>query len=305
LQSTLKNPAKSSSFHEEYRIQLKDGNIRWLEVMGRRIDNKDGTPLRIAGTVADITSRKNAEIEREQLIEELESRNAELERFTYTVSHDLKSPLITIRGFLGLLERDIKQGNQEKIERDMERIHAGAGKLLILLDDLLELSRCGRLTTPSTAVSVHDLATEAIELVTGRISERAVQIIVQPDCPFVFVDKPRVVEVFQNLLDNAVKFMGDEPNPTIHIGAKQDETKIVCFVKDNGLVIEPRYLERVFNLFERLNPSIEGTGVGLALIKRIIEFHNGRIWAESEGQGKGTTFYFTLPATPTDQPKID
>ncbi len=289
------NNTEQFSFRAIYRLHLKDGQLRWLEAMGQRIDDEAGKPLRITGTIADITDRQQAEAEREGLIEELESRNAELERFTYTVSHDLKSPLITIRGFLGLLERDIERGNQEKIERDMARIHAAAARMLNLLDDLLELSRIGRLTNPPTAVSLNTLAAEAIELATGRIQENNVTVTVQPDLPTVLVDKPRIVEVLQNLIDNAVKFRGEEPNPTIHIGVREDETEIVCFVQDNGIGIEPKYLERIFNLFERLNPSIDGTGVGLALIKRIVEFHNGRIWAESAGIGQGTTFFFTLP----------
>ena len=286
-----------TAFRTDYRIPLESGNVRWLEVTGKRVNDDTGNPIRISGTIIDITARKQAEIEKEQLIEELEARNAELERFTYTVSHDLKSPLITIRGFLGLLERDIERNDQAKVARDMERIHAAAGRMLLLLDDLLELSRIGRLTNPPTAVSINELATEAIELVTGRIEQQHVNVIVQPNCPTVYVDKPRLVEVFQNLIDNAVKFMGDQPDPTIEIGAykNEDETEIVCFVKDNGIGIETRYLERIFNLFERLDPSIDGTGIGLALIKRIIEFHNGRIWAESEELGQGTTFIFTLP----------
>lgn len=300
LQEMIDSP-KQTAFQAVYRVHLKDGRLRWLEAMGQRIDDAAGMPLRITGTIADITSRKEAEVERERLIDELESRNAELERFTYTVSHDLKSPLITIRGFLGLLERDIERGNQEKVVRDMERIHAAAGRMLNLLDDLLELSRIGRLTNPPTAVSLNILVTEAIELVTGRIEEKQVTVIVQPDMPTVFVDRPRFVEVLQNLIDNAVKFLGDQPNPTIRIGAEQAETEIVCFVQDNGIGIEPKYLERIFNLFERLNPSIDGTGIGLALIKRIVEFHNGRIWAESAGTGQGTTFFFTLPAAPSNE----
>ncbi len=290
-----------SSFRSEYRVLLDNDNIRWLEVVGKRInDRTSGLPIRIYGTVCDITARKEAESEREQMIAELESRNAELERFTYTVSHDLKSPLITIRGFLGLLERDIKNDDQVKVARDMERIHAAAGHMLTLLDDLLELSRIGRLTNPPTAVFFNDLATEAIELVTGHISERGVTLVVQPDCPTIYVDKARVVEVLQNLIDNATKFMGEQATPTIEIGAYATETEIVCFVKDNGIGIEAHYLERIFNLFERLNPDIDGTGIGLTLIKRIVEFHNGRIWAESDGDNKGSTFFFTLPPAKTD-----
>ena len=116
-----------------------------------------------------------------------------------------------------------------------------------------------------------------------------------PELPVVLGDRVRLTEVFQNLIANAVKYMGDQTNPRIEIGSRSDEAEVVCFVRDNGMGIDPRYHEKVFGLFERLDASNEGTGIGLALVKRIIEVHGGRVWVESEGRGQGSTFLFTLP----------
>ena len=246
----------------------------------------------------DITHRKRAEQERETLIAELENQNRELERFTYAVSHDLKSPLVTVKGFLGYLEQDIEQQAPTRIATDILRMREATEQMELLLNDLLELSRIGRITSRPQISPFGSLVEQALIRVAGLISERGVQVEVMPDLPDVFGDQSRLVEVLQNLIDNSVKFMGEQPNPKIVIGATQVGKESHFFVRDNGLGIEPRYHEEVFGLFNRLDQSIEGTGIGLTLIKRIIEVHEGRIWIESEGNGSGTTFFFTLNLTP-------
>ena len=243
---------------------------------------------------SEIAEHKRAETEREALITELEVKNAELERFTYAVSHDLKSPLITIGGFLGLLEQDVAGGDLERVKGDIKRIEGAAGKMQQRLDELLELSRIGRLVNPPEEISLQELAREAVDLVAGRITERGVQIEILPDLPLIFGDHPRLLEVLQNLIDNAVKFMGEQKEPRIEIGARQNGDETVCYVRDNGIGIEPCYHDKIFGLFNKLNQDSEGTGVGLALVKRIVEVHGGRIWVESEGHGKGSTFCFTI-----------
>ncbi|HEY5729192.1 MAG TPA: histidine kinase N-terminal 7TM domain-containing protein, partial [Anaerolineales bacterium] len=226
--------------------------------------------------------------------QELERKNAELERFTYTVSHDLKAPLVTISGYLGYLNEDIKTANIERLEKDTQRIADAVDKMKNLLNDLLELSRIGRISNPYETVAFEDLIREALDIVHGRLEERGITVHSQSNLPLVHVDKPRLIEVLQNLLDNAAKFMGDQQKPMVVIGVVEGYKNVpVFFVKDNGIGIAPEFHERIFGLFNRLDPNIEGTGVGLALVKRIIEFHGGRIWVESEA-GKGTTFYFTV-----------
>ncbi len=248
--------------------------------------------------ITDITQRKRLEREREKLIADLEAKNTELERFTYTVSHDLKSPVFTIAGYLGMLEGDAVRGNTARIKEDIAEISRAVETMARLLDDLLELSRIGRTANPSQEVAVEELAREAAKLVAGQIARRSAQVEILPDLPVVFGDRARLLEVLQNLIDNAVKFMGDQPQPRIEIGVKQDHDRgeeTVCYVRDNGMGIDPRDYDRVFRLFEQLDPRIEGTGVGLALVKRIVEVHGGRTWVESEGHGRGCTFWFALP----------
>ena len=238
---------------------------------------------------------------RKTLINELESKNQELERFTYTVSHDLKSPLFTIRGFLGYLEQDALSGNRERLTSDIQRISEATDKMQTLLNDLLELSRIGRMKNESTINPFTEILQEAIGLVEGRLMERRVTLRIEENLPAVYGDRPRLVEVLQNLLDNAAKFMGDQPESSIDVGWVSDiaqQERSTFFVRDNGIGIAPEHFERIFGLFNKLDPRSEGTGIGLALVKRIIEVHGGRIWVESEA-GQGTAFFFTLPTQPS------
>jgi signal transduction histidine kinase len=234
---------------------------------------------------------------RKDLITELENKNAELERFTYTVSHDLKSPLFTIRGFLGYLEQDALSGNAERLHADVQRIIDATDKMQRLLNELLELSRIGRLRNEYTSFSFEELLREAAELAHGRLSERSVQVEIEQNLPVVYGDRLRLLEVLQNLLDNAAKFMGKQQTPRIEVGQAGEDAESgmpIFYIRDNGIGIAPEHFERVFGLFNKLDPRTDGTGIGLALVKRIIEVHNGRIWVQSE-LGQGSTFFFTLP----------
>jgi signal transduction histidine kinase len=252
----------------------------------------------VLATIRDVSLRKWAESERDKLIDELESKNAELERFTYTVSHDLKSPLITIKGFLGYVREDVRIGNMERFEADLQRIGDAADKMQHLLGDLLELSRIGRLTNEPIYIRMNELITEVLELLHGRISAGNIVVHMAEDLPSVYGDRQRLFEVFQNLIDNAAKFMGNQPVPQIDIGVQGElNGNPVFFVRDNGIGIAPQFKDKIFGLFDKLNAQSDGTGIGLALVKRIIEFHKGRIWVESE-VGAGATFFFALPTQP-------
>jgi signal transduction histidine kinase len=239
--------------------------------------------------------RAHAEAQRADRAD-LAAKNAELERFTYTVSHDLKSPLVTIRGFAGLAGTDLAAGKTDRVRLDLGRIVAASDKMQGLLEDLLELSRVGRVVNVAEDVPMGPLAREAVELVKGRLDEGRVVVEIAPDLPVVRADRRRLLEVLQNLVENAAKFAGEEGEPRIEIGTRHDGSEPVFYVKDNGRGIEPRFLERIFELFEKLEPGMDGTGVGLALVRRIVEAHGGRAWAESDGPGRGATFCFTLPA---------
>lgn len=277
----------------EWLCKKKNGELFWVEVNLKLsvIGGKD----RILAVVRDISERKQAEEERENLFTKLEAQNAELERFTYTVSHDLKSPLITLKGYMGALKQDLANGNDKAIEGDLTHMASAADKMAQLLKELLELSRIGRVANPPKNVALGELAAEAVELLEGRITQGGVQVEIAPHTPVLYGDRIRLLEVLQNLIENAVKHMGDQPQPRVEIGARQDGDETVCYVHDNGIGIDSGYHEKVFDLFEKLDSTSEGTGIGLALVKRIVEVHGGSIWVESEGSGKGSTFCFTLP----------
>ncbi|MCH8043453.1 MAG: GHKL domain-containing protein [Planctomycetes bacterium] len=246
------------------------------------------------GYSSALAGRRQAEAAREALIKELEDKNAELERFTYTVSHDLKSPLITIKGFLGALEQDIAGQRTEQVKADVATIAGAADHMNRLLDELLRLSRIGRVVTPPTDIPLGELVDETVRLLAGRIAQREASVEFDDDLPVVRGDRNRLREVLQNLIENALKFTSQSQSPHIQVGARRDADQTVIYVKDNGIGISPEYHQRVFDLFEQLDHGAEGTGVGLAIVKRVIEVHGGRIWVESAGADRGTTFCFTL-----------
>jgi signal transduction histidine kinase len=253
-------------------------------------------------TMADLVANaiENARLftERVSLNKELELQNEELERFTYTVSHDLRSPLVTIRGFLGYLRQAAETGDLEHFDKDLDRISKAVDKMQALLNDLLELSRVGRVVNPPEDVSFEEIVRETADLLSGQLEAGNVRLNIADNLPRVHVDNLRISEVIQNLISNAAKFMGEQSNPTIEIGMQGTDTdeNPIFFVRDNGIGIDQKFHEKIFGLFNRLDPAIEGTGIGLTLVKRIIEIHGGRIWLESE-LGKGTTFLFTLPTS--------
>ena len=277
----------------------KDGSVFWSSMSAQSIFDENGRILYYEGTVEDVTPRKKAEAEREALIQELAKKNAELEQFTYTVSHDLKSPLVTINGFLGYLEQDALSGNVVRLKKDMQRIQEAVHKMQRLLNELLELSRIGRMMNAPDMIPFNELVNEAVDIVHGTLKERGVTVQIHPKLSAVYGDRPRLVEVLQNLIDNSAKYMGDQNAPLIEIGQRSEDAEHgmpIFFVRDNGMGIAPEHHERVFGLFNKLDSRSEGTGVGLALVKRIIEVHGGRIWVESKA-GMGSTFLFTLPAS--------
>jgi signal transduction histidine kinase len=285
---------EGSVYQRETAIVDKAGRRVPVQFSGERIE-LDGQSVLLA-TVRDITERKLAAEQRELLIRELEAKNTELERFTYSASHDLRSPLVTILGFLGLVGKDVETGDRAQADRDLERIRAAANHMRRLLDELLELSRVGRVVRPSQVLSLNSVAEEAVALPQRALTERGIDLRLAPGLPVVSGDRTRLLQVFQNLLENAVRFLGDQPRPRIVIGCRRDGDEDVCYVRDNGIGIDPGHHDAVFELFRRLQPSIEGTGVGLALVRRIVEGHGGRIWVESEGAGRGSSFCFVLPA---------
>jgi signal transduction histidine kinase len=252
----------------------------------------------------EIEERKQAqkalqvnEKELERLLLELARNNEELETFVYIVSHDLKTPIVTIEGFIGALQEDFGDLISKDGEKYLSYMSDAARKMEMLINDLLELSRVGRLREEKEEFPFGEAVQEALSVLQTVIRERGVQVDIQKDLPVVCGDRKRLVQVMENLLSNAVKYMGeDNPSPRIQVGIKREGGQDLFFVRDNGIGIDRRYFEKIFQVFQRL-PSAkerrEGTGVGLAIVKQIVERAGGRIWVESEA-GRGSTFFFTL-----------
>jgi PAS domain S-box-containing protein len=255
--------------------------------------------LMIAAMIQDISLRKQAEQEKEELLHTLEYKNAELERFTYTASHDLKSPLVTISGFIGLLKKDISQGDSSRIQADLDRITEATLTMQELLDDLLEISRIGRKIFPHTKISIDKIVKSVKELLAIKIKETKANITIEKNLPCIIAEEPRIKEVFLNLIDNALKYKSKNCIPKIYIGVRYENSHDtpIFYVEDNGIGIDSRYHDKIFGLFERMNNDIDGTGVGLAIVKRIIEVHEGKLWVESNVTRQGSRFCFTVKQT--------
>jgi light-regulated signal transduction histidine kinase (bacteriophytochrome) len=259
------------------------------------------------GTCLDITERKRVaeqlrhfSKELEQKVKELDKAvmdlkrsNQELEQFAYVASHDLQEPLRMVSSYTQLLERRYK----DKLDQDaIDFINFavdGANRMQHLINDLLEFSRVTTKGKPMVKLDLSDVLGQAVANLHNKIQETG-SMIVNDDLPLAYGDEGQLVRVFQNLLDNAMKFIGGE-SPRINISAKTIEDKVQISIADNGIGIDKIYSERVFTIFQRLHTKADypGTGIGLAICKRTIERHGGKIWFESE-PGKGTTFCFTL-----------
>ena len=272
-----------------------NGKIQYFVTSGKPIFDTDGKFIGYRGVGTNITGSKQAEEELELLINELKIKNAELERFAYTISHELKSPLVTIAGFSGILLDDVDAGDKKKLTGHVQHITSAVDSMSVLLDELLELARVGHITHPSEAVALSDLVHEVVKSINSQAVELDATIEIATDLPVVFGDRARLHEALLNMIDNAIKFRDNQSNIHVRIGSRRSATEMVYYVQDNGKGINPAYHDKVFGLFERLDPKIKGSGIGLARVQRILEEHGGRVWVESEGANEGSTFCFTIP----------
>ncbi|NOY76428.1 MAG: GAF domain-containing protein [Calditrichaeota bacterium] len=252
----------------------------------------------LSGQLSSAIQNSRLYEETRQNTEKLSRANEELEDFVFTVSHDLKAPIVSISGFTTILMTEYGDRIDEEGHHYLERIQGNVKQMENLIRDLLELSRIGRVVNPFERVAIADIVKTAIDDLLLQIKQKNVNVIVQEKMPEVVCDKARILQVFTNLISNAVKYIGNTPEPKIEIGFKELDESYQFYVKDNGIGIDPKYHKKIFELFHMLKElkSVEGTGVGLTIVRRIVENHRGRVWVESE-KGKGSTFYFTLPKT--------
>ncbi len=289
----------------EHRLLMPDGRIKWMQEQCETTFDNDGRPVRSIGTVLDITDRKLFEKELEKHKEELEQKvrertkeleflNKELESFSFSVSHDLKAPLRAINGFSKILYEDHRKALDDDAKRLLMLIRENSQKMASLIDDLLNFSRVTRKSIKHSKIYMKALAIAIFNEIASKKEKERIRFKVN-ELPVAWADLALMKRVFHNLISNAIKFTGTRSSPSIEIGYKETKYGSAYFVKDNGVGFDPKYTHRLFDIFQRLHPQREfpGTGVGLSIVRRIINRHGGRVWAESQ-KGKGAIFYFTL-----------
>jgi len=292
-------------FGEGFVPSLYGGTGAYLWGTASPLYDSEGNITGAIESIRDITGSKRVEEElrkhRNNLEErvrertfELATKNTEMERFVYTVSHDLRSPLITIQGFVGFLKKDIEEGEMEQIETDIKMIEDAITRMDRLLADTLELSRVGRVVNPPEDVAFGEIVRDALDQISEKLRLSGAEISLAEEWPMVHVDLLRIEEALVNLIENSIRYMGNQEHPRIDIGYRSDGDEPAFFVRDNGMGIDLDQHEKVFELFYKVDGGSEGTGVGLTIVNQIIEVHGGCMWIESEG-GQGCTIYFTLP----------
>jgi light-regulated signal transduction histidine kinase (bacteriophytochrome) len=202
---------------------------------------------------------------------------------------------VTVKTFLGFLESDMAGTDQKRIFQDLQFIHNAADKMKMLLDELLEMSSIDRVETQLVSVSLMEVLAEVLDDLAGIISEHKVDVRMPDTGLMLFGDRQRLCQIWQNLIENSIKYSQENTVPRIELGVQQLNGEPVFFIKDNGIGIDPQYHCKIFGIFEKLNPKSPGAGMGLSMIHRIVEKCDGRVWVESAGSGKGSCFYFTLP----------
>ncbi len=241
-----------------------------------------------------VVQRKRMDTALRKAYEELQHKNEEMEQFVHTVSHDLKSPLVTIGGMLGMLKEELQEGRLTDAGEIIATGEDTVARMQGMIEDLLKLSRLGRAVSDLQSVELRPLIEEVIRSHQVELDRQRATVELTLDVPSVPADRNRLAEAFDNLLVNALKYACDGPEPRIEIGSEMADSEVRLFVRDNGPGIEPQQHESIFGLFQQLDASSEGSGVGLAIVRRIMEVHHGRAWVESS-IGEGATFWLAFP----------
>ncbi len=225
---------------------------------------------------------------------ELERSNDELEQFVYTVSHDLKSPLVTSMGFIGIIRKLADQGKMNQAVEKLDRVVKSNERMSQLINDLLELSRVGRIDKDKKPVDLNEMLTTFKDNQQTRLERVGLTLTIKPQLPVIYANESRILQVFENILSNTVKYAVQSDSPFLEIGSKEEEDHYLIYCKDNGPGIPVQYHKKIFGLFYRLGSKQEGTGIGLTVVKKVMNFHNGEVQVESE-EGKGATFWLKFP----------
>lgn len=293
-------------YRQEFRIIWPDSSVRVIQAASKTFRDPNGTPLRMIGTNIDITERKQVEEEIRQLNQELEQRvsertaqleaaNMELEAFSYSVSHDLRTPLRAIDGFSHILLDDYAGKLDDEGMRLLNVVRDNTHRMGQLIDDILKFSRSGRTEIIFSRIDMAKMAHAVAAELMASDPDSKLQMEIEP-IPPAPGDNAMMRQVFVNLISNAIKFSCRNATPKIHVGATVTENETIYFVKDNGAGFDMQFADKLFGVFQRLHSvaEFEGTGIGLAIVKRIVTRLGGRVWAEGK-VNEGATIYFALP----------
>jgi two-component system, LuxR family, sensor kinase FixL len=308
----LVNPAAKTIFGEKMKnivgqelgIPIASAGITELDIMKNK-DMHSTVEMRVTNTIwnnqeaylisiHDVTELKQAFFDQEKLTQQMRSKVNELEAFSYGIAHDLRSPLISVEGFTGWLKEDMLNHNSEKVQEDMRLIESGVRKMRNFLNDTLEYSRSGQTIKRTQKVDFFKIIKEVVKEFEDQVKTISAGISVANQFPRIYADPTRIKQVLTNLIQNSIKYRDQAVPLQIEIGHRLSKGEIIFFVRDNGRGIATEEIEKVFELFYRGVSDVEGSGIGLAIVKKIIEAHGGRIWVQPNPSEKGTTICFTL-----------
>jgi PAS domain S-box-containing protein len=280
--------------HFEHRVIMPNGKVRWQYWTHRGIYS-EGKLVEFQAVGRDITANRESEIELERLLTDLGRKNQELERFNYTISHDLKSPLLTVQMFAQEIEESLAVHNYEDVKDFSKRIQVATKSMSLMVQDLLKLARLGQKSIHYTPISLDAVLTEVTIALSGSMNPLHATIVIVNKLPTILGCSSRLRELFQNLIENALKFRMQSNDLKVEIGCEDCCTHWNVFVRDNGIGISQANQSVIFGLFQKLNPKSEGSGIGLSIVNRIAEMHNAEVTVQSKGEGLGSTFWIRFP----------
>jgi PAS domain S-box-containing protein len=286
---------QNEEYTSSFRLRHNDGSYRWILSRGEMNRDEHGEPSRMIGVHLDVTDRK-------RYTEELERTNSELQQFAYVVSHDLQEPLRSIAGFGQFLQRKHDDQFDEDSRQSLAAVVNGSKRMRTLIQDLLRYTSLDTRSLPFSRIHIRSVLEDVLANLDGSVRESRASVVYNGKLPSVWGDRHQLTQLFQNLISNAIKFSRELP-PEVRVAARQNHNEWLISVQDNGLGIATEYHERIFEVFKRLHDRQEhpGNGIGLAICRRVVHRHRGRIWLESE-PGKGSTFFFALPVDRVESP---